>query len=314
MRTLVHSESILATADGFNSKPVDVFKSGDLYCLSGIGSCSNSGSTMNDAYKLVLDNGETLITSTPHLKLEPFYTFVNILSGTNQRYIDNYSKCEKTQRAMIYNHHFMTTERHVIPIDLKLPDSISNLKPVTYTEYVNFLKEHSHKKSGFKFLNEVFTEQYGVTLSYGVNNGMFAGLSNTELVNLCKQYYKSNQHVKSIRSLLKIMLVAGEKVPQSFSKYRFGGDKLGYSNLQRIVFNDEQFSESTPTSLPVALFKLRQFSIDRKNFLKYYSPKVISSEYIGKSLFYNIESESPIAVITKSEDSNYDNCIGVYIC
>lgn len=314
MITFVNNENILSLANGNNFIKASDFKSEDLYCLNGISFCENLGTEILDSYEITLSDGSKFISSEPYVKIKRFYSYMKPYSRTKIRYINSYSEIKNSQRNLMYNYKNNSRENYIIPININEKDLISNLLSVTHSEYKNFLVENSYKKSGFFLLNQIYKEKYGVGYSYGQNNGLFTGISNLELVNLCKEEYKKNSSVKNIRELLRMLSKNGHPIPKSFSKYRFGGNKEGYTNLQNIVFNNLDYVDESTKVKNDFLKELRILETQRKQYLKNFIPKVVSSKYIGTSLFHKIKSESPISIITKNEDNLYNNCTGVYLC
>lgn len=314
MITFVHHDSFLSVANGFNSiKAIDFIKQ-PLYCMSGICKAIYAGTELLDSYLITLSDGSSFISFTSEPKIQKHYSYMKPYSGTKIRYIDNYFNIKNSQRFMIYNYYNVGCG-YIVPIELDKPDIIKNLKSVSYDEYKKFLKNNYHKSIGFSLINKLYLDTYGVYFSQGSRNGLFSGITNSELIEICKTYKNKFPEINSVRMLLKKASEDGLPIPKSFSKYRFGGNKTGYDTLQSIVYNGLEYSEQELKSENIdnILKDLKLKDINRKTYLKNLELKIVSSEYLGKDKFIRIKSENGIGLITKFEDTDFNNVTGVYL-
>lgn len=310
---LLPSNSTLAIADGRNFLELNKFRSHEeVYTSSGVASVEVIDKIEQTGYLVELSTGQSFISATKDFDIYPFYTYMRPFSGLSTRYINSTYDIWKTQRFMIYNH-ANNSEECVIPIDLDIEnlDSLSNLKAVSKSEYLSFINKQNKARSGIQFFNSRINSQLtGYTA--GCQNGNFSGLTNSELVDLCKKYYAENSNFKNIRQLLKKLQELGENIPKSFSKYRFGGNSYGYTVLQEIVFNDLPYTAESENLLSQVIIDEMKKDRERINFLKNYKPKIMSITDIGLTEFYDVRGSTDVAIILSSNDSFSFNSEGVY--
>lgn len=307
-------DNILAIADGRNFLNLDLLQGSiPVYTTNGIDDISILGREELPAYLITLDSGLEFISPHPNVDIYPFYTYMKPFSGLFTRYINSTHDIWKTQRFLIWEHQVGRKE-YVIPknLDLTILDSFSNLISASSKEYKKFSKENYRSRSGIHYFKSRLTDYANSSFTSGTNNGNFLGITNEDLVSSCKEYYKLFPDSKNIRQLLKIMREDGLPIPTSFSSYRFGGNSVGYSVLEELVFSNlpyESKSEERLVDLISSEVSLDKF---RLNYLKNYNPSVINIEEIGPRVFVKIESENPIAIILK-KDSRGFNTEGVFV-
>lgn len=341
----INEKSILATADGSNYLPISEWdKSSPLLCYCGsyneklkkydvyIDQVNVVDYKPFQSYKVELSDGNTVILNTNYVtELDPFFTYMNPNGGIRNRNIysftENSDEKESRQRDLIYKYH--TGESgYIVFNELRdnLLDQIDNLKSVTEDEYHLFVRKNSRMvNNGFGNFNLLAKKEFGIGISHGKNNGKYTGLSNEEIVRLCKEYHKKNPKITNIRRILKDLLRQGFKIPQTFSPYRFGGNKVGYMNLQDIVFYDLDFKEN---DIFIDVEKIRQLNSEQKNsrlsfiqdnYFDYSNPikprrkklQVTSIKDLGTDNFYLLNNT--VAILTSACDENYNNSNGVFL-
>jgi hypothetical protein len=315
MIALIHEDSILAAADGTNFIHVKDLNNTPLFTKKSITNSLCMGTMKCLSFKVTLSDDSSFISCSDKPEISTFYSYSKPFSGTKIRYINTTHDINKSQRFIIYNFYNKFNNEFVIPKDLNLHniDNISNLQGCSREEYLKFHKENSKSSSGLCYVNNISKELYGVGYSYGTKNGSFCGLTNEELVKMCKEYHDKYPEIINIRFLLRRMQDEGIAVPKTFSKYRFGGNKTGYDTLNSIVFDGLGYVEDNPE---LKLDKMIEESIqkdkERKKLLKTLKLTVKSVEKLSESIFYKLKVDSPVAIITSIDDSNCNNCSGIY--
>lgn len=341
----INESCILATADGSNFLPISKWdKSSELLCYCGkfndktkkydvsISPIRVLDSKVFDSFLVTLSNGDSIILNTENVsELPSFFTYTNPNGGTRTRniysFVENTDEKETRQRDLIYEYH--TGEKgYIIFKDFKDTnlDSFDNLKLVSESEYSEFIRRTARAvNNGFGNFNQLAKNEYGVGISHGKNNGKYTGMSNEDLVKVCKEYHKRHPKITNIRRILKDLLRQGHPIPQTFSKYRFGGNKLGYSTLKDIVMYDlpykeiEVFIDSEKIRMLNSEEKNERLDFIQDNYFEYLpnskprrkNLKVMSIKKIESSRFYLLNNT--VAILTSSCDSNYNNSNGVFL-
>lgn len=315
MIQFLSEDSIVAIADGRNYAELSsIQSSAPIYSNQGITEAIILGKEVLPSFLITLDNGHQFISYSQQPEFLPFYTYMRPFSGLSTRYINSTYDLWKTQRFLIWNFN-NEIKSHVIPKDLDadLLDSLDNLKAVSPLEYAEFINKNYRSRSGVHYFKSKLENSNISGYSSGSSNGNFSGLTNEDLVRLCKEHFKKEPSVKTIRQLLRNMKEDGINIPESFSKYRFGGKSEGYKVLQEIVFNDLPYDKESGDKLSTLISSEVQNDKQRTAYLKNYSPKIESVEKIESRLFYKVKSDKPVAIVL-NKDSLGSNLEGICLC
>lgn len=309
MIQFLSEDSIVAIADGRNYAELSsIQSSAPIYSNQGITEVTILGKEVLPSFLITLDTGCTFISYSQQPEFLPFYTYMRPFSGLSTRYINTTYDLWKTQRFLIWNFN-NEIKSHVIPKDLdaNILDSLNNLKAVSPEEYVKFSGTSYRSRSGIHYFESKLSQLSGSSYTSGSNNGNFSGLTNEELVKLCKEHFKKEPSVKSIRQLLRNMKTDGINIPESFSKYRFGGKSEGYKVLQEIVFNDLPYTKDSELVLSEVISTSVESDKLRVAYLKSYKPTIVSVEKLKPITFIKIKSDKPVAIILKKEATGFNS-------
>lgn len=342
----VSENSVIAVADGENGRLISTLPSSFLaYCgeyndqFKKISVYIDNVNILDkqelECYKIKLSDGNYFISMTDSIdSIFPFFTYMNPNGGACIRnicsIIENSDEKYTRQREMIYSYHNnLSNDEYVIFNNYlnKFIDSIDNLKTVNYNDYKLFIRKYSRSaNNGFGNFNEISKSEFGVGISSGSNNSRFTGINNEELVDLCKNYRKTNPTIFNIRKILRGLSKQGYHIPKTFSNYRFGGNKDGYKTLESIVINDLPYFENY-TEIDYEIIrklnskeKMERLNFIKKNYFDYSKSnkpsrkilKVVNIEKLkDKKIFYLLSKK--VGVINKSHDVKFNNTDGVFL-
>lgn len=275
----------------------------------------------SSALKYTFEDGSSIIIGGKFkTNFSFFYTYYNPVSTLKSRIIDSLLEynSDNLQRNILYNYYNPLNDLKVIYNSHNIIDDIAYLSNYAIEEYEARMFEISKKFEGFFLLNKECNYFYSKNFNDGESNPRFSGLSNKDLIDLCRVYLSSTgQRINTVRTLLKHLKKIDNRVPLTLGKFR-----PSIEEMYEYVFLNKPFKETKRDIIDTELL-VSSMTEERIALINYIKRYFYQDDQSNKRRALNItnveEVESvklvniPKGVLLANCDlyGNYRSCSGI---
>lgn len=303
----------------------------------------------SEIVKVTLSNGDTFRCTPDHklftvygekveaqnsvgLEIEPFFSYTGRNQESPYRHINSLSNVGQKQHIMMYNHAYPESlefkgEIDHIDTSVDYPDVLANLQKLSFADHMTkWSKEMSESNPMHKVNKEYISGVRRAQMS-GVGNNTSTGIDNFELIRLVREEWLKDTDKKPIDAYREVQKTT--HLPSSFSKYRFGGGKEGWSKFFSYITGDLVYGGEYDVTIDAPLrsdyytdnnsqrieYINTHFREEKGDTLIQKGLTVVSVVNDGEEDVYclNVEDTHTFYIITSTEDDKYLNCQGVLV-